>query len=129
MACDGTHVLTLGRELLPDGQADESKLIHVVETGLYLFFIYFLSGRPLNLKTELLVYPKPDSNTVKHGKKTAHRAQRLSAGHPTQGQPQRPTFASPGLDFHAEHYPFQKITLGELDDFPSLLPNEWQSDR
>ena len=124
MACDGTRVLTLGGELSPDGQVDGSKLIHVLETGVY-FLLLFLFGRPSSLKTELLDYPKHDSNTVKHGKMATRRAQRLSVGHPTQGQPQQPTFASPGSDFHAEHgtSPFQKATPGELDDFPLLLPD------
>jgi hypothetical protein len=43
----------------------------------------------------LLVYPKPDSNTVKHGEKTTGLAQKLSAGHATHNQPQLGAFPFP----------------------------------
>jgi chromosome segregation ATPase len=49
----------------------------------------------------------------------------LSAGRPTQGQPQQLTFTSSDSDVHAEHdtSPFQKaaVILGELDHPASLL--------
>jgi hypothetical protein len=46
----------------------------------------FLSFRldSLQVETELLIYPKPDSRTVKHSEKTTQLGQKLSAGHPTQ---------------------------------------------
>jgi hypothetical protein len=34
MACDGTRVFVLGGDLPPGVQADETKLIHVLDTSL-----------------------------------------------------------------------------------------------
>ncbi|KAI0283592.1 hypothetical protein BGY98DRAFT_1183841 [Russula aff. rugulosa BPL654] len=103
MACDGTRVFVLGGRLSPGAQVDDAKPIHILDT-------------------KLLIYPKPDSNTVKHSEKTTELAQRLSAGHPTQGQPQQPAFSSSDSDVHAEHgtSPFRKATPGELDHTASL---------
>ncbi|KAF8492373.1 hypothetical protein F5888DRAFT_1858822 [Russula emetica] len=128
MACDGTRVFVLGGELSPGAQVevDEAKLIHVLDTTF-------------KFESELLIYPKLDSNTVKHSEKITQLAQKVSAGHPTQGQPQQPTFSLSDSDVHAEHgtSPFQKATPGEFDlaslhitrdrtpgpnDLPSLLP-------
>ena len=91
-------------------------------------------------ETELLIYPKPDSKTVKHSEKATQLAQEPSTSYPTQGQPQQRTFSSSDSDVHAEHgtSPFQKARPGDLDhpaslritheqtpgpnDLPSLLP-------
>jgi hypothetical protein len=66
------------------------------------------------LETELLIYPKPDSNTVKHGDKTTQLAQKLSAGHPTQDQPQHGILSS--SDAVAAHgaSPFQIATSEDI---------------
>jgi chromosome segregation ATPase len=55
-------------------------------------------------ETALLIYPKPDSNTAKHSEKTTELAQKLSAGHPTHGQPQHGVFSS--SDAGAAHTAF-----------------------
>ena len=39
MACDGTRVFVLGGLLPPGPQAGETKLIHVLNTSMYCFFI------------------------------------------------------------------------------------------
>jgi hypothetical protein len=65
-------------------------------TGVCTSFLSFHPDR-FQFWTELLVYPKPDSNIVKHKEKTTQLAQKLSVGHLTQGQPRRPT-----LDHHAD---------------------------
>ncbi|KAI0283586.1 hypothetical protein BGY98DRAFT_1093694 [Russula aff. rugulosa BPL654] len=75
MACDGTRVFVLGGRLSAGAQVDDAKPIHVLDT-------------------KLLIYPKHNSNTVKHSEETTELAQKLSAGHPTQGQPQQPAFSS-----------------------------------
>ena len=35
MSCDGTRVFVLGGDLSPGAQADEAKLIHTLDTGMY----------------------------------------------------------------------------------------------
>src|SRR5712672_1952663 len=51
MACDGTRVFVLGGILPPGIQANETKLIHVLDTSLYFLFVISL-GQPLSLKTQ-----------------------------------------------------------------------------
>jgi hypothetical protein len=121
MACDGTHVFVLGGDLSTSAQVDKAKLIHVLDTSMYTFFLLF-HWTAFKSETELLIYPEPDSNAVKHSEKTTELAQKLSAGHPTQGQPQQPTFSPSNLDVHAEHRtsPFRNATPGELDHPASL---------
>jgi hypothetical protein len=58
MACDGTRVFVLGGKLSPGVQADETKLIHVLETRMYFPFVISL-GQPLSLKTQSTFPRKP----------------------------------------------------------------------
>ena len=39
MVSDGRRVFVLGGVLSPGAQADESKLIHVLDTSMYLLFV------------------------------------------------------------------------------------------
>ena len=51
MACDGTRVFVLGGLLSPGAQADETKLIHVLDTSMYFLFVISF-GQPPSLKTQ-----------------------------------------------------------------------------
>ena len=75
-----------------------------------------------NFEIELLIYTNPDSNTVKHSEKTGQLAEKLSAIHLTQGQPQQPTLSSSDSGVHTKYGtpPFQNATSGELDHLASL---------
>ena len=105
MASDGRRVFVLGGTLSPGAQEDEAKLIHVLDTSMYFLVISFWA--PFKFETELLIYPKLDPDAIKHGEKTTQLAQKLSVGHPTQGQPQHGVFSS--SDAVAAHgaFPFQ----------------------
>ncbi|KAF8492375.1 hypothetical protein F5888DRAFT_1806813 [Russula emetica] len=95
MASDGTRVFVLGGELSPGAQVDEAKLIHVLDT-------------------KLLIYPKPDSNTVKHSEKTIQPAQKLSPGHPTQDQPQHEILSSSDAGGAHGAFPSQIATSEDM---------------
>jgi hypothetical protein len=56
--------------------------------GVCTFLSHFI-WTAFKFGTELLVYQKPDSNTVKHSEKTTKLVQKLSTGHPIQGQPEQ----------------------------------------
>ncbi|KAF8494152.1 hypothetical protein F5888DRAFT_674406 [Russula emetica] len=90
MAGDGTRVFVLGGDLSPGALVDEAKLIHVLDT-------------------KLLIYPKPDSNTVKHSEKTTQSAQKLSAG-----QPQHGIFSSSDAGAAHSAFPFQIATSEDM---------------
>jgi hypothetical protein len=83
MACDGTRVFVLGSGLSSGAQEDEVKLIHVLDTNVHPFCHFIRTV--FKFETELLIYPKPDSKTVKHGEKTTQLAQKPSAGQPQHG--------------------------------------------
>ena len=51
MACDGTRVFVLGGLLSPGAQADESKLIHILDTSMYFLFVSSF-GQPPSLKAQ-----------------------------------------------------------------------------
>jgi hypothetical protein len=51
MACDGPRVFVLGGELSPGSRADETKLIHVLDTSMYFLFVISF-GQPPSLKTQ-----------------------------------------------------------------------------
>jgi hypothetical protein len=51
MASDGTRVFVLGGKLSPGAQADETKLIHVLDTSMYFLFV-ILFGQLPSLKTQ-----------------------------------------------------------------------------
>jgi hypothetical protein len=51
MAFDGRRVFVLGGKLSPGAQADEAKLIHVLDTSMYFLFVISF-GQPPNLKTQ-----------------------------------------------------------------------------
>ncbi|KAF8499876.1 hypothetical protein F5888DRAFT_1633488 [Russula emetica] len=101
MACDGTRVFVIGGKLSPGAEVDEAKLIHVLET---IF----------EIESELLIYPKPDSNTVKHSEKTTQPVQKLSAGHPTQDQPQHGIFSSSDTGAAHSAFPFKIATSEDM---------------
>ncbi|KAF8492374.1 hypothetical protein F5888DRAFT_1637137 [Russula emetica] len=101
MACDGTRVFVLGGQLSPGEQVDEAKLIHVLDTTF-------------KFETDLLIYPKPDPNTVKHSEKTTQLAQTLSADHPTQGQAQHGIFSSSDAGVAHSAFPSQTATSEDM---------------
>ena len=39
MVCDGARMFVLGGELSPDAQADETNIIHVLDTSMYFLFV------------------------------------------------------------------------------------------
>jgi hypothetical protein len=49
MASDGRRVFVLGGELPSGAQADEAKLIHVLDTSMYFLFVIPF-GQPSSLK-------------------------------------------------------------------------------
>jgi hypothetical protein len=49
MASDGRRVFVLGGDLSPNAQVDEAKLIHVLDTSKYFFFVIPF-GHPSSLK-------------------------------------------------------------------------------
>jgi hypothetical protein len=51
MASDGTRVFVLGGKLSPGAQADETKLIHVLDTSMYFLFVISFGQSP-SLKTQ-----------------------------------------------------------------------------
>ena len=68
-------------------------------------------------ETELLMYPKPDSNTVKQSEETAQLAQKLFVGHMTQGQPQHRILSLSDAEAAHGAFPFQ---IGASEDMASL---------
>ncbi|KAI0283604.1 hypothetical protein BGY98DRAFT_1174113 [Russula aff. rugulosa BPL654] len=93
IASDGRRVFVLGGQLSPGAQVDDAELIHVLDTTL-------------------LIYPKPDSNTVKHSEKTTQLGQKVSPGHPTD---KYGVFSS--LDVggaHGASFPFQISTFEDM---------------
>ena len=71
--------------------------------------LYYSIWTTFKFETALLIYPKPDSNTVKHSMKTTKLAQNLSTGHPTHDQPQQGAFSSSDAgathgSFSTEHH-------------------------
>src|SRR5882762_3056249 len=57
MACDGTRVFVLGGRLSPGVQVDETKLIHVLDTGMYFLFVISLR-QPLSLKIQSTLFTR-----------------------------------------------------------------------
>jgi hypothetical protein len=58
MGCDGTRIFVLGGILSPGVQADETRLIHVLDTRMYFPFVISL-GQPLSLKTQSTLSRNP----------------------------------------------------------------------
>jgi hypothetical protein len=87
MACDWTHVFVLGGYLSLGARVDEAKLIHVLNTIMY-FPLVISFGQPSNLKQSSSFTRNPTPTLSKHSEKPTQLAQKLSVGHPTQGQPQ-----------------------------------------
>ena len=106
MAYDGTRAFVLGVTISPGAQADETKLIYVLDTSMWT--------APKLENTKHLDYPEPDPDVVNPREKTTPLVQKSSASPSTRGQSHRPTNSS--SDAHATHgaYPFQKATLEEL---------------
>ena len=115
MACNGTRVFVLGGARSPGVQADDTKLIHVLDTSMHFLFV-ISSGQPPILKknTELLDYPEPNSDVVNPSEKTTQLVRESSANSPTGGQPHRSSSSS--LYAHAAlgAFPFQGTTPEEL---------------
>jgi hypothetical protein len=113
MASSGTLVFMLGGRLAAGAQADETALIHVLETSTYFFLSFHLDNLQVS-KTEHIKNTKPDPNAVKPNGETTQPALKSFAGPSTQQQPQYPTFSS--IDAYATHStsPFQNSTLEEF---------------
>ena len=125
MACDGTRVFVLGGKLSPGAQLNEAKPIYFLDTSMY-FLCHFI-WTAFKFETELLVHPKPASDTVKPDKKTTELAQKLSVGHPTQGQPQQRTLDPASLriirDRTAGPNDIQPLVPG-MNDKPRRVPED-----
>ena len=52
MASDGRRVFVLGGVLSPGAQADDAKLIHVLDTSMYFLFVISF-GQPPSLETQI----------------------------------------------------------------------------
>ena len=63
MISNGTQLFVLGGASEMGTQADESELIHVLETSMYFFLSFH--RQPPSLKTEHIEIPKPDVDAVK----------------------------------------------------------------
>ena len=59
MASDGERVFVLGGVLPPGAQVDEAKLIHVLDTSMFLFVILF--GQHSSLKQSSSITQSPTS--------------------------------------------------------------------
>ena len=55
MACDGKRIFVLGGRLPRGVQADENKLIHVLDTRMYFLFVISLE-QPLSLKIQSTLF-------------------------------------------------------------------------
>jgi hypothetical protein len=115
MASDGRRVFVLGGLVSPGTQADEAKLIHVLDTSMCFLFCHFIWTAHKFENTERLDYPEPDSDAVDPSEKTTQLMQKSSASPPTRVQPHQPLSSSSGA--HASHSAsfFQKATPKELD--------------
>jgi hypothetical protein len=116
MACDGTRVFVLGGALCPGAhwKVDKTELIWVLDTSMFPFCHSIWTA--FKFETELLIYPEPDSNTVKHSEKTTRLAQKLSTG-----QPQHGIFSSSDAGETYGAFPFQTATSGEMGRTNGLL--------
>jgi hypothetical protein len=92
-----------------------------------MYFLFVISfGQHSKFETELLIYPKPDSDTVKHSEKTTRLAQKVSAGRPSQGQPQHQISSSSDAGAaRGAFVRFQKSTSEDTEDMrrPASLRN------
>ena len=75
MISNGTRLFVLGGGSEAGAPADETEIIHVLETSMYFFS--FLIEQPPSLKTEHIEIPKPDLNVVKPSEKTKKDDNRL----------------------------------------------------
>jgi hypothetical protein len=79
-------------------------------------------------ETELFIYPKPDSNTLKHNEKTAQLMQKLSAGHPIhwQGEPQHQISSLSDAGLAGGAFPFHNLSSQPtgVDDKSRRVPQE-----
>ena len=107
MTSDGTRVFVLGGVVSAGAQADETKLIYVLDTSMWT--------APMLENTEHLNYPEPDPDVVNPSEKTIPLVRKSSTSPSTQGQSQRPSYSS--SDAHAIHgaSPCQSATPEELD--------------
>jgi hypothetical protein len=69
MAYDGTRVFVLGGILSPSAQANENKLIHVLDTSMYFLFCHFIWTAAKFENTEHLNYLEPDLDDVSPSEK------------------------------------------------------------
>jgi hypothetical protein len=122
MVSNGTRVFVVGGGLAVDAQADETAVIHVLETSTYSFCHFIWTTSKLSLKTEDIENPKPDPNAVKRSEKTTQL--NSSAGPSTQRQPQYPTSSS--SDTFAAHItsPFQNPTPTSVNGKTKHVPEK-----
>ncbi|KAF8499852.1 hypothetical protein F5888DRAFT_1610700 [Russula emetica] len=65
MACDGTRVFVVGGKFSPGAQVDEAKLIHVLDTSMYLLFVIpFGQSSRLNQSSSFTRNPTPILSSI-----------------------------------------------------------------
>ena len=122
MAADGTRIFLLGGLLSPDAKANESKLIYVLDTGMYFFCHFIRTDSSLRTQnTERITYPDPDFHAVNSCEKATELA-RVSSAPSILGQTQQPVFSLSDSDVHPKRcsFPLKEATPGELDHLDSL---------
>ena len=69
MASDGTRVFVLGGNS-NDGDVDETSLIHVFDTSMYVSFCHFIWTAFQIENTEYIKFPEPEGNAVNSNETT-----------------------------------------------------------
>jgi hypothetical protein len=93
MASNGARIFVLGGESSAGAQADETALIHVLDTSMYSLPLLFYRTASEFVNPEHIKYPKADSNAVKIGEKITQLTRKSSAGPQSHDQP-RPSSAA-----------------------------------
>jgi hypothetical protein len=98
MASSGTRVFMFGGRLATGALADESALIHVLETSMYFFLSFWTTSK---FETEPIKNSKPHPITVETSEKTTQPPLKSSVGPSTQEQQQH--FTSSSSDAYVAH--------------------------
>ena len=101
MASDGRRVFLLGGELSPGTRADKAKLIHVLDTSMYFFFVISF-GQPSSLKqsSSFTRNPTPTLSSM------MRRSTNLRRSHPRVTRPE-----DNHISRHLRWMPIQYIVL------------------
>jgi hypothetical protein len=96
MACDGTRVFVLGGKLYPGVQVDEARLIHVLDTSMYFFFVVAF-GQPSSLKQSSSITRTPTPTLSS----TVRRQPNLRRSYPQVTRPR--------VNYNTRYYLHQKL--------------------